>query len=457
MGGKPDSVNPRAKTVTVLGGGLAGLSAACRLLELSYGVTLVEKRPFLGGRVFSFYDREVQCEVDNGQHVFMGCCTSFIDFLKALGAYDCAFLQQRPRVEVVLNGRRGVLASVPALGPLHLLPSLLLYPHLGLKDKLLALYGLVRARLMDRSRRSQELDGETAYQWLRRHHQTERAINNLWNFILLPTLNDDVREVNADMALMVFQEGLMKRPRDANLGYFRVGLSSLAAGPARRAIEARGGKLLLGQAVKSLVVEDGRVARVVLSSGAALEADACVSALPYDVLLSVLPPELAADGFFARAAELSSSPIVNVHIWYDRPVMEEEFLAFLESPVQWVFNKSRIQGASGHQGQYLCISVSGAWDLAERSKAELRELFVSEMARLFPRAREARVEKLLIVKQLKATFRCLPGVAGRRLPQVTPIPNLFLAGEWTDTGWPSTMEGAVRSGLLAADALAARA
>lgn len=456
MGGKPDSITPRSKTVTVLGGGLAGLSAACRLLDLGYCVTLVEKRPFLGGRVFSFYDREVQCEVDNGQHVFMGCCTAFIAFLKALGAYDGAFLQQRSHVEVVLNGRRGVLASVPALGPLHLLPSLLLYPHLGLKDKLLALYGLARARLTDRSRRGQALDAETAYQWLRRHHQTERAINNLWNFILLPTLNDDVREVNADMALMVFQEGLMKRPADATLGYFRVGLSSLAAGPARRAIEARGGKLLLGQAVKSLLVEEGRVARVVLSGGAALEADAWVSALPYDALLSVLPPDLAGDGFFASAADLSSSPIVNVHIWYDRPVMEEDFLAFLESPVQWVFNKSRIQGANSRQGQYLCISVSGAWEFADRPKEELRELFVSEMARLFPRAREARVDKLLIVKQLRATFRCLPGVAGRRLPQVTPIPNLFLAGEWTDTGWPSTMEGAVRSGLLAADALAAR-
>ena len=453
MGGKPDTSDSLDKKVIVLGGGLAGLSAARSLLEQGYDVTVVEKRPFLGGRAFSFYDPQAQGEVDNGQHIFLGCCTYYLDFLRALGVLKQTFLQDRLRVEVIRNGKRGVLSSSPFLGALHLMPSFLRYPHLGPRDKLLALYGLMRAKLTDRSKHAKELDQQTMYEWLKGHHQTERAIANLWNLFILPALNDDVRDVSADMGLMVFQEGLLKKPRDATVGFSKVGLSSLTGEPAQRYLEERGGRMMLGKTVRSLRTKDGRVSGVEFSDGSVLQAKAYVSALPFDVLLQVLPEEVVATPFFAGAAQLSSSPIVGIHLWYDRPVMAQEFAAFLDSPVQWVFNRSLIQGDSGDNGQYICISVSGAWDIVERSKEELREMFGREMESLFPRARSAKIERFLVVKQPQATFRSVPGVAEHRSPHVTPVPNLFLAGDWTDTCWPSTMEGAVRSGVLAAEAL----
>ena len=442
------------KRVAVLGGGLAGLSAARSLIDMGFQVSLVEKRPFLGGRAYSFHSRETVSEVDNGQHVFMGCCTYYIDFLNALGAYGNATLQDSLHAEVIRDGKRGSLSSLPVLGPLHLIPSFVRYPHLRIGDKARAVYGLLRAGLIDRRKNAESLDSLTFYEWLKRHRQSDRAIENLWNLIILPTLNDDVRNVNADMALMVIQEGLLKGPRDAAIGYARVGLSSIAAVPGQRYIEERGGSVVLRKTVRSLLFDDDRMCGVQLSNGSILEADAYVSALPFTTLLDCLPPERAVDPFFAPVADLASSPIVNVHLWYDRRIMEEPFVAFLESPIQWVFNRSLIQGDYASSGQYVCISISGAWEFIDRPKEDLRRLFEEEMRRMFPLARGAAVQKSLVIKQPDATFRCVPGVASRRPSQTTPIHNLFLAGDWTRTDWPSTMEGAVRSGVYAARALA---
>ena len=456
MGRKADTSGSSGKTVIVLGGGLAGLSAARSLLQDGYAVTLLEKRPFLGGRAFSFRDPQSGCEVDNGQHVFMGCFTYYLDLLRALGVFTQTFMQDSLRTEVIRDGKSGILSSAPLLGALHLVPSFIGYPHLGLLDKLLAIYGLIRVKLTDRTKHAEELDQQTFYQWLRLNHQTERAIDNLWNLIVLPTLNDQIRHVSADMGLMMFQEALLKRPGNATIGFSKVGLTSLTGDASQRYLEERGGVLMLGKAVRSLKTEEGRLSGVELSDGTMLSGDAYVSALPFDVLLEILPHELASAPFFSGAAQLSFSPIVGIHLWYAKPVMEQDFVAFLDSPVQFVFNKSLIQGSDSDEGQYVCVSVSGAWDLVDRSKEELRELFAREMEDLFPKARGAHIERFLVVKQPRATFRCVPGVSKHRPPQTTPIPNLFLAGEWTDTGWPSTMEGAVRSGVFAAKALASR-
>ncbi len=454
MGNQPDTDGNCPQTVAVLGGGLSGLSAARRLLERGYQVTLVEKRPFLGGRAYSFHDRKLDIDVDNGQHIFMGCCTYYIDFVKALGVEDKTFIQRKLDFEVVLDGKRGTLGSTPWLGQLHLLPSFIAYPHIGKADKLRAIYGLVKMKLTNRMKHGKQLDQETFYNWLRRNHQTDRAIDNLWNLIVLATLNDDSRDVGAEMALMVLQEGLLKKPFDAAIGFSRVGLTELTGPPSRDLIESHEGKLTMGKSVASIEIADGRVVGVKLSDGSTLCADGYVSALPYEVLLNVLPEEISNDSSFAAIKGLSSSPIVGIHLWYDRKIMDQDFIAFLESPVQWVFNRSKIQGTDDGPGQFVTISLSGAWDFVDKPKAELIELFTGEMERLFPNARGATVEKVLVVKQPRATFRCVPGVREHRPPPVTSISNLWLAGEWTDTGWPSTMEGAVRSGVFAADALA---
>ena len=454
MDRKPDTSTPDSKKAVVMGGGLAGLSAACYLLDGGYRVTLIEKRPFLGGRAYSFFDREAGCEVDNGQHVFVGRCTYYIDFLQKVGALHKTFLQDRLMVKVLRRGKEGALYSVPRLGSLHLLPSLLTYSHIGLKDKLLALYSMLRMKFIDREADKEKLDSETFYDWLRRHHQSQRSIDNLWNLIILPILNEDVRSASAYMALMVIQEGVLRSSKEATIGYSRVGLTSLSGESAQKYIVSRGGEVLLGKTIRTINVDGDRVANVEFGGGQTIEGDVFVSALPFDVLPGLLPAPIAEDPSFLLGRGLTSSPIVGIHIWYDRPVMGQEFAAFLDSPVQWVFNKTLIQGLDGSPGQYLCISLSGAWRYVDMPKEELRTLFTREMEALFPKAKGATIEKLLIVKQPQATFRSVPGASRYRPSQETPLQNLFLAGEWTDTGWPSTMEGAVRSGVFAAKAVA---
>ena len=434
----------------MIGGGLAGLSAACALLDAGWRVTLLEKRPFLGGRAYSFVDPETGQEVDNGQHVFLGCCTAYIGFLDRLGVRGQTRLQERLRAPVIdSQGRSGAIFAVPWLpAPLHLLPALVAYPHLGLIDKLRAVPALLRALFMDLERRREDLERVTFGAWLRAHGQTRRAIRNLWELIALPTLNDSLEAASAFMGLTVFREGLLRGRHNGDIGYATVGLTALISDAARSYVTDHGGRVLLGRPADRIIVEDGS-AVAVHASGDELRADAVVCTAPWDTLPRLLPPEWAGHRAFAPLQGLEASPIVGVHIWYDRPVLEEEFTAVLDSPVQWVFNKSRIQGLDG-PGQYVCISLSGAWEFAPMGKEALRALFLGEMARLFPTARDARVERCIIVKQLAATFRSVPGAEAHRLPQRTPVAGLFLAGDWTQTGWPSTMESAVRSGLLAA-------
>lgn len=434
----------------VLGGGLAGISTTRHLLKHGYKVTLIEKRPYLGGKAFSFQDPEVKNEVDNGQHIFMGCCTQYLDLLKEIGSSHKAFLQSKLEIEIELHGQRSHLSSTPFLGPLHMLPSLMKYKHINLADKLLIVYAMIIAKFTNRSKNIRSLDNQTFYQWLKKRHQTEHAIKNLWNLIILPTLNDDVKQVSANMALMVIQEGFLKKYGDATLGYSTVGLNSLTGDPAKQYIQNKGGHLLMGKSAKSILMTNGRINAIKLSDNSLITADAYVSALPFDELLKLLPAQLSETPFFSKTNKLNSSPILGIHIWYDRPIMKETLMTFIDSPIQWVFNKTIIQNHNLCSNQYVCISVSGAWEYINKSKESLLNIFSKEMQRLFPKAQTANIEKFLVVKQPEATLRCNMGVAKLRPSQKTPVQNMFLAGEWTDTGWPSTMESAVRSGALAA-------
>ena len=435
----------------VIGGGLAGLSAACALVDQGVQVTLLEKRPFLGGRAYSFTDAETGQEVDNGQHVYLGCCTAYTGFLQQLGVFKRTTLQRRLRIPVVdRKGKVGLFSAAPFLpAPLHLLPSFLTFPHLGLRDKIRAALTMLSIHRMDREKHRDALEAQTFKDWLKHHGQSERSCDVLWNLITLPILNDSVSDVSAYMGIMAFQDGLLHGRNSANIGYSRVGLTELISDAAKDYITQHGGQVLLGNTAIKLIITNGNVTGIDTGSEV-LQADTVVSAVPWDVLPELLPQELAADPFFNPANKLEWSPIVGIHVWYDRPVMEEEFLATLDSPLQWVFNKSSIQGLPG-PGQYLCVSMSGAWEHAPMTKEALRAIVLPELERVFPEAAVATVERFIVVKQLAATFRCTPGSQAHRLPQQTPVGNLVLAGDWTQTGWPATMESAVRSGLLAAE------
>ncbi|GBD15010.1 15-cis-phytoene desaturase [bacterium HR25] len=443
-------------TVLIVGGGLAGLAAACDLADAGYRVTLLEKRPFLGGRAYSYVDGRSGQEVDNGQHVFLRCCTEYIAFLKRLGVRERTHLQRRLYLRLLdkLTGK-SVLQADRLPAPFHLLRSFLRYRPLSLGEKLLAAYALFRLHSLDRARHP-ELDSISFREWLRAHGQTEHIIRSFWEVIVRPTLNEESSQASADLAAMVFQEGLL-RDRDAGaIGYARVGLSTLLEDAARRYLEARGATVRLGCGVRELLLRDGVMAGVALENGEALQGDWVVVALPPGNLLSLLPPALREEPFFARFGRFQGSPIVNVHLWFDRPVMSIPFAAFLNSPLQWAFNKTRLWGTPGEE-QHLDISLSAAYFWEDWPGRDLIEVMHKEVMAFFPAARTAALRWSLVVKQPWATFAPRPGVRALRPGPVTPVANLLLAGDWTDTGWPATMESAVRSGRQAARALVRRA
>ena len=452
--GGPPPLQEDAPTVAIAGGGLAGLAAAARLLELGARPVVYEKRPFLGGRAFSFVDRETGVEVDNGQHVFLGVCSQYIAFLKLIDAWDRVHLASGLDIPVLSRGKLSRLKTWPLPGSLGMLPVLLRYAHLGWRDKARVAYGMLKIRGARREPGGGVLDNMTLDKWMRWHSQNDRTIANFWNLIVLPSLNDDISEVSADVGLMLFQTALLGEPSDAAIGYSRVGLTSLAGDSAQRWIEGRGGDVQAGVEVAAVEVDGAQITGLRTASGGVAAGDAYVLALPFYEVEALLPPELAAAAPFSLAASLEPAPIVGVHIWYDRQVLDEDFVAVLDSPIQWLFNASSLH-AEAEKGQHVVVSLSGAWEWRDSPKSKLREVFVPEMARLFPRAAAAGITRFIVVKQLAATFRSKPGAARFRPSQLTPVPNLFLAGDWTQTGWPSTMESAVRSGNLAAEAVAA--
>ena len=253
------SIREGSSDVVILGGGIAGIAAALEFLESGRTVTLVEARSFLGGRAFSFPHPSTGLDLDNGQHVFVGCCRQFISFLDRLGVGNRWFLQEQLRIPVLSrNGKVGYLAASGLPSPLHLLPSFLAFPHLSPLDKLRALYGMLRARLADRH--TSKLEEMTFYQWLRQKGQSERAISNLWNLVVEPTLNDNVRDVSAAMGLMMVQEGMLSDAGSANLGYATAGLLPSLGEPAQRLLRELGAELVLGDPVRSLTMcPDSRV------------------------------------------------------------------------------------------------------------------------------------------------------------------------------------------------------
>ncbi len=433
------------RRVVVCGGGLAGVAAACEASLLGADVTLVERRPFLGGKAYSFVDDDTGTEVDNGQHVFLGCCTAYIALLRLIGASGDTTLQPLLNVPVRDRaGRSGALRASHLPAPLHLGPSFVTYPLLAPVEKVNALRALAVLGVLRTDHRD-ALDDVTFAEWLIAHGQTPGAIERFWDLIVLPTCNDRSDRVSAALATFVFQEGFFRTRTGSAIGWSRVGLTRLVDPPARRFLERRGVRIVTGQGVTRADAD-----AVALSGGETLAADAVVLALPPDRAREVCPEALP------DAVAPDSSPIVNVHVWYDRPVMDGLFTAVVDSPAQWVFNRTAMAGLPG-PGQHLAVSISGARDEVGRPKADLIAAITTELAHLFPSAVDATVERTVCVKEPDATFAAAPGQAATRPGTRTPVEGVVLAGAWTDTGWPATMEGAVRSGMLAARAVVAGA
>jgi squalene-associated FAD-dependent desaturase len=435
--------------VVVVGGGLAGLAAALSCSDAGVHVTVLERRARFGGATWSF-DR-AGLSFDNGQHVYLRCCSAYRRFLERLGTAELAPLQDRLALPVLApEGAKARTAwirrgSLPA--PLHLAGMLVGYRHLSFADRarlLRAVAALSRLELSD-----ERLDEETFGAFLARHGQRPAALERLWDLIALPTLNVRAEEASLAMAAKVFRTGLLDDASAADIGWARVPLSRLHVDPAVALLESAGATLRRNAKVVAIepASSSGRRLGVVLADGR-IEADAVVLAVPHDAAAGLLPASCGFDP--ARLGGLGFSPIVDVHLVYDRRVSEHEIAAGVGTPVQYVFDRTAASGLDPAEGQCLAVSISGA-DAEHGSRPEvLIERYTSALAELFPAARSARLLDAVVTREHRATFRAVPGTARLRPGPITAIEGLYLAGAWTDTGWPATMEGAVRSGTVAA-------
>ena len=433
------------RRAVIIGGGFAGLTAGVRLSEAGWEVLVLERRGHLGGRAYSFIDSKTGDVVDNGQHLFMGCYHHTIDFLKTIGRLDRLRFQERPRVDFLDRTEGFTSFDCPSLpAPLHVLAGLFKMKGLGFGDKLRALN--LRRAIKSNGRSSP--DSLTVDQWLGSLGQSQTIKTRFWNPMVIATLNQSPEIASARMLQVVLQKAFGGKADDSNIGISRVGLSDLYTDGASDFIKSRGGDVQTGAQVHRLVIEKGIVTAVELKDGSRVEGDSFISAIPPPALAAILPIELK-QGEFASLAALGSSPIVSINLWFDRPVIDREFVGLLGTRCQWIFNKDAIL-PTGKRSNQIAMIISAARDFVDWTRNDLVEMAIGELHELLPRTRSSTVLHSAIVKEREATLSHTVESDNLRPGPLTSIPNFVIAGDWTNTGLPATIESAVMSGDVAA-------
>jgi squalene-associated FAD-dependent desaturase len=433
--------------VLVIGGGLAGLATAAALAPRGYQVTTLESRNRLGGRAGSFTDAATGQVVDACQHVSMGCCTNFAHFCRTVGIDH--FLGRQPTLYFLTPDRRVSRFEADRLpAPLHLARSFARAHFLSIGEKLRVAYGL--AALL---REPADAD-PPFFDWLMRHRQTPRTIERFWGVVLVSALNESVQRLGLRYARKVFRDAFVAHRRGFEVEVPSVPLARLYGDELQGWFARHGVTIRLNEAVESLEIADGRICCVRLRSGAVENADVYVTAVPFDRLLALLPEAVVSRyDSFANLRRLEVSPITSVHLWFDRPVPPLPHVVLIDCLGQWLFNRGETRPGE----HYVQVVVSAARSLKGHGGEDIRTRIHAELRELFPEAKSANLLRGRVVTEHSATFSAVPGVDRWRPPQESPIANLFVAGDWTATGWPATMEGAVRSGYLAAEAILKRA
>jgi squalene-associated FAD-dependent desaturase len=430
-----------ADHTVIIGGGLAGLAAATALAERGLEITILESRQRLGGRASSFTDTASGQTIDACQHVSMGCCTNFAHFCRTVGIAH--LLQPQPSLWFMTPDRRISPFGAGRLpAPLHLAGSFLRAHYLTLAEKLRIAWGLACLR-----RASADADPPFLV-WLLRHRQTPRTIAHFWGLVLTSALNETPERVGLRYARKVFVDGFMRHRRGFEIELPRVPLGRFYGDELQTWLLSHAVRLRMGCGARHLKMVNGRIDCVELRDGENLRADWYVVAVPFERLLDLVPTEsIDREPYFANLRRLETSPITSVHLWYDRPLLSLPHVVLVDCVGQWIFNRGEV--VSGEH--YLQVVVSAARQFRGMGHEEVRRLVVEELSRLFPGA--ATLLRSRVVTEHAATFSAVPGVDQWRPVQASPLGNLFVAGDWTATGWPATMEGAVRSGYLAAEAL----
>jgi squalene-associated FAD-dependent desaturase len=436
-------------SVTVVGAGVAGLAASCALAGAGYHVTLLERRPYVGGRASS-YEHPALHEVVDCQHVLLGCCTNLLHLLESSGAaekirwYDeLVFLEP--------GGRRNTFHPNGLPAPLHFGNAFLRAPMLGAADKLAIARGM--SEFMSAAEQDDEISLE---QWLKRTGQTALAIRHFWEPVVLVTLNDSFANCSLRIGAKVFRELFVKSPLGARLGIPTVPLSELYLAAATR-LESLGGKLSIRSGVDAIVAASGGQWTLRTSDGERTT-DAVVLALPFEPtqkLVSGLPRSEAANELDRDLGRFIHAPYTTIHVWFDRQITDLHHAALLDTTIQWIFHKSRIRSYPEEQGSYVELVIAASATQLKMERSEILDSALAELASFFPEVKGAKVVKSGILKEARATFSVLPGLDKLRPSAKSPWPGIYLAGDWTATGWPSTMESAARSGYLAAEAVAA--
>src|SRR4051812_29735990 len=445
-------------TVAIAGGGLAGLAAACALSDAGFRVTLFEKRPFLGGRASSYEHPGTGEVVDNCQHVLFRVCTNLEKFYERIGVADqIRWFDQMNFIEP--GGRISVMKSSALPAPLHTAPSFLQFPFLNGTDKL----AITRA-LMPLTLTQQRDNGQSFQQWLDEHGQTKNAIARFWHPILISALSEELDHISVSAAAQVVRES-MKTPAARHMGVPALPLTDLynAAGDY---VRSHGGTLCFRSAVESFISDASQVHLRLRGKDSTRPEEAfdyLVLALPFDALESLLPPGNESTAIREKIAQFENCPITGIHLWFDRQISDLDHAVLLDRTIQWMFHKSRLQpvraqaGNGASAGSYIELVVSASKSLIEKSRSEIVDLALAEVREFFPAARAASLLKSTVIKEVNATYSPRPGIDAYRPMPETAWPRVFLAGDWTATGWPATMEGAVRSGYLAAETLARNA
>lgn len=435
--------------IVIVGGGLAGLAAAAAFGPRGFRVTLLESRPRWGGRASSFTDQTTGETIDNCQHVVMGCCTNFFAFCRQVGI-ESFFRREQRLYFIDPEGHCSRFHAVGLPAPLHLAPALLRLSYLTLREKFQLARGLRALARVPVKQAEQENFGE----WLVRHGQSPRLCERFWHVVLVSALSESLDRIHVAAARKVFVDGFLRNHQGWEVWIPTASLddlygSRLVAWMQQQGIDAR-----LQAGVKAVLMEKGRATGVELRSGERIDADAIILTVPPDRVSGFLPETIRNDPFWTTPVKLETAPISSVHLWFDRPVTELPHATFVGRLSHWLFNRTSIRDAdAADKSAYYQVVISASRGLAGRSQENVIREVVGDLTAVWPAAREAVLQHARLVTEHKAVISMLPGIEELRPPQQTPIPRLFLAGDWTRTGWPGTMEGAVRSGWLAAEAL----
>jgi squalene-associated FAD-dependent desaturase len=441
-------------TVAIAGGGLAGLAAACALSDVGFRVTLFEKRPFLGGRASSYEHPGTGEVVDNCQHVLFRLCTNLVQFYERIGVADqIRWYDNMTFIEP--GGRISTMKSSLLPAPMHTAPSFLQFSFLDAADKLSIARALVPLTMTE-----QRDNGRSFQEWLDVHGQTHNAVQRFWRPILISALSEELDRISVSAAAQVVRES-MKSPAARQMGVPALPLSDLYSA-AGEYVRVRGGVLHYRCPVETFSPGESDVRVSVRGKERTAPDDAfdyLVVALPFDALDRILPDSPESAPIREKLSHFENSPITGIHMWFDRQISELDHAVLLDRTIQWMFHKSRLQpirtqsSNGGPGGSYIELVVSSSKSLIEKSRNEIVDLALGEVREFFPMAREANLIKATVIKEVNATYSPRPGIDAHRPGPVTGWPRVFLAGDWTATGWPATMEGAVRSGYLAAEAL----